>query len=116
MIEIRHEGPAAILRPRDAHLDAGSVQELREILLLQINQGQTTLIVNLDCVEYMDSSGLGALIAAFRQLDSMEGEVRLCGAQTDIVKLIQLTGLNRIFPVIFDTEDQALAAGTGRAG
>lgn len=114
MIDIRHEGPVTFLRPRDEHLDTGAVQELREVLTLQISRGRSLLVVNMECVEYMDSSGLGALIAAFRQLDG-NGEVRLCSAKDDIVKLIQLTGLNRIFPVVFDNEEQAVAAGTGRA-
>ncbi|NNE44684.1 MAG: STAS domain-containing protein [Gemmatimonadetes bacterium] len=113
MIDIRHEGHVAFLRPREASLDREAVQELREILALQITQGMSLLIINLESVTYMDSSGLGALISAFRQLDGT-GELRLCGARPDIINLIHLAGLNRIFPVVFDDEEQALRAGAGR--
>ncbi|MCI0347504.1 MAG: STAS domain-containing protein, partial [Chloroflexi bacterium] len=57
---------------------------------------------------YIDSSGLGALVALSRRVRDAGGELRLSGLNEDLRSLFELTKLDTLF-AIADTPEQALA-------
>lgn len=64
-------------------------------------------VVDLSVVEYCDSSGLSAILLAFRILQSNGGKIRLANPKKNIRTLIEISQLDRILP-IFDSIEEAV--------
>jgi len=65
------------------------------------------LIVDMSEVEYCDSSGLSALLLAFRILQAEEGEIKIASPQKSVRTLIEISQLDRILP-IYNSVEEAL--------
>ena len=57
------------------------------------------LVFDLSEVEYCDSSGLSAILLAFRMLQTNEGQIRLAAPQKSVKSLIQISQLDRVLPI-----------------
>lgn len=66
------------------------------------------LILNLENLTFMDSSGLGVILGRYKQIKERGGEVVICGLDKQSQKILQLGGLLKIIPVCSD-ENTALA-------
>jgi len=95
----RHDSGILVLRPDGPSLDAGSSSGLKNALREQIAAGEHELCVDLDEVESMDSTGLGVLIGAFRQLGG-RGTIRLSSVQPMVRTLLVMTQMTRMFPIV----------------
>ncbi len=80
-------------------LDIATSPTVRAALLEASERGDHRLIVDLTEVEFLDSTGLGALIGAQRRANEMGGELRLVVKEGQIVRLLRITGLLKIFAV-----------------
>ena len=87
-------------------LDLYTAGRLKERLRALSDQGRHRLVVNLERVEFMDSTALGVLIGARRRAREHDGEVVLAGPVDPVRKVLSITGLDRVFP-IRDSVDQA---------
>ena len=68
------------------------------------------LVVDMEGVRFLDSSGLGALVAGLKLARSRSGELRLvCERQRSVRKVLEVTGLDRVLQR-YDTIDAAVAA------
>lgn len=90
-------------------IDAHTAPELRAHLLDLLRSGDRHLVVNLDGVEFIDSSGLGVLVAVRRRLRHNDGLMRVVCSREPILKVLRITALDRAFPV-HGTLDEAVAA------
>ncbi|MBS1904418.1 MAG: STAS domain-containing protein [Bacteroidetes bacterium] len=106
---IEQKDRAAIFRPQEARLDSMLAPELKAEFLILAQPDVETLVIDLTDVQYIDSAGLSALLLARRQQTSHDGDVRLVGVSDDVRSLLELTQLNRVFP-IYDTPQQAIDA------
>jgi len=78
--------------------------------LLEIcRETPTRLIVDLHQVSYMDSSGVGTLVDAYRKLGDNGGKMALVGLTPAVRSVFEITRLDRFFP-IYDSVDEALKA------
>ncbi len=68
---------------------------------------QTNIIVNLQGVEFMDSSGVGALVKSYTTLSKSGGKLKLLQAGKFIQQTLKLTGLIGLFE-LYDDEASAL--------
>ncbi len=91
-------------------LDIATSPTVRASLLEASARGDHRLIVDLTNVEFLDSTGLGALIGAQRRAREFGGELRLVVKEGQIVRLLRITGLLKIFAV-FPTLDDAVKDG-----
>jgi anti-sigma B factor antagonist len=92
-------------------LDIATSPTVRASLLDASARGDHRLIVDLTSVDFLDSTGLGALIGAQRRAKEFEGEVRLVVKEGQIVRLLRITGLLKIFAV-YNSLSDALNDGT----
>lgn len=83
-------------------------QELGEAVRQTLEQGARKIVLNLEKVTYMDSSGVGELVGCYTSIKNRGGELRICGMNTRIFSLITMTSLHSVFDVK-DTEAEALA-------
>lgn len=88
-----------ILKPEAERIDVAVASEFRNRLLDLIDQGQRNLVVDLSTVNFIDSSGLGALVSALKTLKANggQGDVRLAHLQPSVVDLLEIIRLNRVF-------------------
>ena len=90
-------------------IDIYTVPRLRELLIDLVSKGGYQLVVNLDKVGFLDSTGLGGL----RRVRAHDGSLDLVCTQQRILKIFRITGLTEVFGV-YQTVDQAIAARKGR--
>jgi anti-sigma B factor antagonist len=72
-----------------------------------VNQGHTHIIVNLGNVSYLDSSGLGHLVAAYTTVANAGGRLKLINLTKKLQTLMTMTKLLTVFDV-FDSEQEAV--------
>jgi anti-sigma B factor antagonist len=68
----------------------------------------TALLIDLTAVPFIDSAGLGALVAGVRRVRAAGGDVGIVGAQVPLRRLLQITGIDRIVPLA-STVSEAVA-------
>lgn len=69
--------------------------------------GKTRLVVDLHAVDFIDSSGLGALIGGLKSARQQGGDLRIVGAGDQVRAVLKLTNLDRILAP-YATIDEAL--------
>lgn len=93
----------------EGDLDASTAPGLRAKFEELIGQGENQYVIDLAGVPFMDSSGIAALVNLFKRVRIGHGDVKLCGIGEEILKIFQLTRLDRVFD-IFDTRADAIAS------
>jgi anti-sigma B factor antagonist len=94
-------------------IDMYTAPRLRELLIDLVSKGSYHLVVNLDKVGFLDSTGLGVLVGGLRRVRAHDGSLDLVCTQQRILKIFRITGLTEVFG-IYETVDQAIAARRGR--
>ena len=89
-------------------IDVAAAPGLREQLIALIEDGTDRLLVDLEGVDFIDSTGLGVLVGAVRRARAADGDVRLVCTNSRLRKVFDVTGLDEVF-VIADTVDDAVA-------
>lgn len=90
-------------------IDVYQAPRLRERLDALLDAGTSCLALNLSSVTYIDSTGLGTLVAVRKRAVAAGGEVRLICPNPTIRRVFEITGLLPIFPM-YEQEESALAA------
>ena len=90
-------------------IDIYTAPRLRELLIDLVTKGSYQLVVNLDKVGFVDSTGLGVLVGGLRRVRAHDGSLDLVGPRDRILKMLKITGLTEVFG-IYETVDQAIAA------
>src|SRR3954452_13481789 len=90
-------------------IDVYTAPKLRERLVELINSGHYHLVINLEGVDFLDSTGLGVLVGALKRVRSHQGSLRLVCTQERLLKIFRITGLSKVFP-IYDTVEEAAQA------
>lgn len=78
--------------------DFTNAPELRDALLGAVDQAPAAVVVDLSNVTFIDSTSLGAMIAAERRAKASGAAFRLAAPSPSAARLLQLTALNRILP------------------
>lgn len=78
-------------------VDIYTAPRLREELTRTISRGSHHLVVDLSGVEFLDSSGLHALVGALKKVRTYDGSLRLVGARDRVLKIFRITHLTKVF-------------------
>ena len=87
----------------EGDLDVYSSAHLKKVLTSLIAEGSANLMLDLRKVDFMDSSGLGVLVSTLRRSRELGGGIRLVCAENGVLKILRITGLDRVFPIIVDS-------------
>ena len=90
-------------------IDIYTTPQFKEAVSAAINENKPAIVINMDKVTYMDSSGFGTLLSATKRLRPLDGALYLSGCNEAIQRMLQITRLNTIFGV-YPSEDEALSA------
>lgn len=107
-IQTQTTGDVLVATPQTQTLMAGNVEEFRQSVLPLLEQPKKVAI-DLHQVQFMDSSGVGAILSCLRLLDSHGGKLALFGMNKAVKGVFQITRMHRIIDG-FDTRDEALHA------
>ena len=94
-------------------IDIYTAPRLRELLIDLVSKNSYQLVVNMDKVGFLDSTGLGVLVGGLKRVRAHDGSLDLVCTQERILKIFRITGLTKAFG-IHQTVDQAIAATKGR--
>ena len=98
----------------EGEIDIYTAPRLRELLTDLAGKNSYQLVINLDKVGFLDSTGLGVLVGGLNRVRAHGGSLDLVCTQERILKIFRITGLTKVFG-IHQTVDQAIAAKKGDA-
>lgn len=67
------------------------------------------VILNMEGLTFMDSSGLGVILGRYKQINNDRGHLVICSVNRQVEKIIELSGLKKII-AFYDTEEEAIRA------
>ena len=91
-------GKAATLLVLRGDLDIATAPELRECLVKVIDEG-LRIVIDLEAVDFLDSAGLGILVGGLKRARTRGGELELVCSSHDVLKPLEITGLDRVFTI-----------------
>ncbi|WP_084264550.1 STAS domain-containing protein [Actinomadura macra] len=88
-------------------IDVETSPRLREFLVGLVDENARHLVIDLDDVDFLDSTGLGVLIGVFHRLGASNGSMALAGGSAAVRGVFHITQLTKVF-ALHDSLDQAL--------
>ncbi|HYU77372.1 MAG TPA: STAS domain-containing protein, partial [Vicinamibacterales bacterium] len=85
----------------------------REAMNRLVRLGRKKVLLNLDGVTYIDSSGLGMLVSRYIRLNKHDGQLKLCNLHYRSFRVLDVTKLLTVFET-FDSEAEAMASFAGK--
>jgi anti-sigma B factor antagonist len=103
---IQAENGVTVIAPT-GRLDVAGAPALREALSEITQEGPPRVVIDLEGVSFVDSTGLGSVISALKQIRSSQGDLRLAAPNQQVRVVLELTTLDRVFPY-YATVEEAL--------
>lgn len=85
----------AVIKP-EGRLTAPTVPTLRKAIDELVSSGTARLVVDLSATDFIDSSGLGALIGGLKSARLADGDLRIAGVTEPVRRVLKLTNLDRV--------------------
>lgn len=105
--ESRHATGHVVVAVR-GEIDMATAPRLRERLMVLASQGTQDVVVDLEGVDFLDSTGIGVLIGGMKRQRGLDGDLTLVCTRPRILKVFEITGLNQAFS-IYESVDAAVA-------
>jgi anti-sigma B factor antagonist len=106
-LETKMTSELIVLKPENESLDATVSKEFKSRVIDLINQGNNFFLLNMSQVDFVDSSGLIALISILKALSINQGDIVLCEVKLPVLNLFNLTRMNNVFKT-FASEKEGL--------
>lgn len=107
LIDVIKEHQVAVLMLNLKRLDASVAPVFKQAVLKVIESGETRLVLDLGGVEFIDSSGLGAMVSILKALGG-SGSIAVCNGRVGVLSLFRLTRMDKVFS-IFPSREEAVA-------
>lgn len=102
-VHVTTEGEVSVLSCQ-GRLTMTTAKALRETVETTVSKGSSRLVVDLSGVPFIDSSGLGVLIAGLKRARQAGGDLRIAGAGQQVTTVLGLTNLDRVLRPYADVE------------
>jgi anti-sigma B factor antagonist len=107
-LQVEPAGKVTVVTIPGKSLDAGNSQEFKNDINPVLDEHKQ-VVFDLSELNFVDSSGCGALVSCLRRVRKDSGDLRLCRVASQVLDLFGVIRMDRIFE-IFDTRDEAIAA------
>src|SRR5207237_7906203 len=107
-VETSEKDGASVVSLR-GEIDVYTAPRLRQTLIDLVEGGATDIVVDMERVDFLDSTGLGVLVGGLKRVKDKDGSMKLVATQDRILKIFDITGLSKVFP-IFGSLDKALGS------
>jgi anti-sigma B factor antagonist len=108
MLNSRKENDILIVYLNMSRLDASVAVRFKDKMADFIKDGNSTIILNLARIEFIDSSGLGSIVSSLKMI-GRNGDLALCSVNKNIMSMFKLTRMDRVFQM-FSSEEEAISS------
>lgn len=114
-MEIYECGPITVVKPCERRLDAARAVGFKATMHEIVEKSGTAhIVLDMSRIDFMDSSGLGALIAVLKRM-SPDNKFEVSGLTAPVQRVFDLTRMDHVFKV-YKTIDDAVAGVRKKAG
>jgi anti-sigma B factor antagonist len=103
-LESREENGWGVLEVQ-GEIDLHTSPQLRQAIVGFLERGQNQIVIDLSRVGFMDSSGLGVLVAGLKRAKERGGKLAVVSTQGSVQKVLSITGLDRVFQTFGSVEE-----------
>ncbi len=107
-VETRQADNGVTVLAPTGRLDVAGAPALKEAITEITQHASPRIVIDMEGVSFVDSTGLGSVIAALKQVRSQQGQLRLAAPNQQARVVLELTTLDRVLPY-YATVDEALA-------
>ncbi len=90
-------------------IDVYTAPKLRDKITELVGAGVYEIVIDMEGVEFLDSTGLGVLVGGLKKVRAHGGSLSLVCTQDRLLKIFQITGLSKVF-AIHDSPEAALGS------
>ena len=101
-------GDVTVVEIGEKRFDASVSPDLKQFVLDLVGEGKNRIVIDLEAVEFIDSSGLGSLVGVLKGIGA-DGQLAVCNVQAQAKALFKLTRMDRVLN-IHDSRDAAVAS------
>jgi anti-sigma B factor antagonist len=80
-------------------VDLATAPELKAVLLAAVASGATNIVLDLSGTDFLDSTGLGAVVTAYKRVRAHDGHMRVVVGNPRVRRVFEITNLDRVLPV-----------------
>ncbi len=84
-------------------LDASSAKDFKEKVGSLAKEKRVNLVIDMGAIDFIDSSGLGSLVASLRSVNKVGGDIKIASLQDPVRSIFEITRLHRIFEIFDDS-------------
>ena len=95
-------------------IDVYTAPRLRQALIDLVEGGATDIVVDMEKVDFLDSTGLGVMVEGLKRIKGRDGNLSVVTTQDKILKIFDITGLNKAF-AMYGSVDEAVTEPTAGA-
>ena len=107
-LKIEYKEGYVLVTPNE-EIEVYNIAEIKESIFEIVERGNNKMVMNLENVEYIDSSGLGALVTLLKKLRSGNGKLVLVNPKSSVKQILGLTNLDKVF-IIKNSMESAIDA------
>jgi anti-sigma B factor antagonist len=104
-LEVDDSRPPFTVLAVKGEIDVYSAPRLRERLVELVSEGHRQIVVDLEGVDFLDSTGLGVLVGGLKRLRTHGGDLSLVCTQPRILKVFEITGLTTVFSIATSVDE-----------
>lgn len=97
-LETTQRDGVAVLSLR-GEIDVYTAPRMRQAIVDLVDAGSRNIVIDMENVDFLDSTGLGVLVEGLKRVRTRGGSLSLVVTQDKIVKIFDITGLNKAFPI-----------------
>lgn len=97
-LDITQSSGLVVLTPLEARIDMTAADDFEKSLRAQFAEGHPRILINMERVEFIDSSGLGAFVSAITK-SGRAGDITVCGLTGRVRRTFDVTRVNRVIQV-----------------
>ena len=108
-LDIRQSGNICVLKLKGRFVSGEPVAQFENAFQSALNDGHIMLVLDLEAVPYIDSSGIGSVVNSLRMSTKLGGNAKLVNPSPFVLKIFKMVGILALFSV-YETEAEAVAA------
>lgn len=91
-------------------VDLASAPQLREALTTLVADGELRIVVDLSATDFLDSTGLGALVTGLRRVRARGGSMKVVCTSPRVCKVFEITSIDKVLPLLGSVEEACAGA------
>jgi anti-anti-sigma factor len=108
-LDVKQNGSICTLKVKGPLKSGPGVDEFNRTIQSALDTGHIYIVLNLEAMPVLDSSGIGAIVKALREAKKVGGDVKLVNPSPFAEKTFKMVGILSLFTV-YDSEDSAVTA------